>query len=119
MRSKRIHLLGFVALAAAYMGAGQASQAQSTDDASIFKDADLTLGRRLIEEHRCAQCHARKFGGDGRAVYRPMERLKTAGNLRHGRAMQYRAQSGPVSRGSQCRGGRPQSGPLQVQVSPL
>jgi len=82
MRSKRIHLLGFVALAAACMGSGQASQAQSTDDASIFKDADLTLGRRLIEEHRCAQCHARKFGGDGRAVYRPMERLKTAGNLR-------------------------------------
>lgn len=56
--------------------------AQAADDASIFKDADLALGQKLIQEHRCAECHARKFGGDGSAVYRPLERVKTAGTLR-------------------------------------
>lgn len=56
--------------------------AQAADDASIFKDADLPLGQKLIQEHRCAECHARKFGGDGSAVYRPLERVKTAGGLR-------------------------------------
>ncbi len=56
--------------------------AWAQDDASIFKGADLALGERLIKEQRCAECHARKFGGDGAAVYRPMERIKTAGQLR-------------------------------------
>ena len=48
----------------------------------IFKDADLKLGQGLIKEHRCAECHARKFGGDGSGVYRPMQRVNTAGALR-------------------------------------
>lgn len=48
----------------------------------IFKDADLALGERLIKEHRCQQCHIGKFGGDGSAVYRPGERIKTPGLLR-------------------------------------
>lgn len=52
------------------------------DGAEIFRSADLALGQRLITENRCAQCHASKFGGDGSAIYRPMERLKTAGQLR-------------------------------------
>ncbi|MEJ6002244.1 hypothetical protein [Paucibacter soli] len=57
--------------------------AQAADDAgTLFKDADLALGQKLIQEHRCAACHARKFGGDGSAVYRPLERVKTAGALR-------------------------------------
>lgn len=48
----------------------------------IFKDADLALGERLMQEHKCQQCHARKFGGDGSAVFRPGERVKTPGQLR-------------------------------------
>jgi len=49
---------------------------------AIFKDADLQLGAKLIAEHRCAQCHMRKVGGDGSAIYRPQGRINTAGFLR-------------------------------------
>lgn len=49
---------------------------------AIFKDADVALGEKLMAEHRCAQCHAQKFGGDGNAVYRPLEKINTAGLLR-------------------------------------
>lgn len=48
----------------------------------IFRDADLSLGQRLMTEHRCSECHARKVGGDGSAVYRPMGRINTPGLLR-------------------------------------
>ena len=48
----------------------------------IFKDADLALGARLMQEHKCQQCHAAKFGGDGSAVFRPGERINTPGLLR-------------------------------------
>jgi hypothetical protein len=48
----------------------------------IFKDADLALGERLLKEHKCQQCHASKFGGDGSAVFRPGERINTPGLLR-------------------------------------
>lgn len=48
----------------------------------IFRDADLALGRQLIAQHQCAQCHARKVGGDGSAIYRPQGRVGTAGQLR-------------------------------------
>lgn len=48
----------------------------------IFKDADLVLGEKLIAQGKCAQCHAQKFGGDGSAIYRPEERVNTAGTLR-------------------------------------
>jgi mono/diheme cytochrome c family protein len=56
------------------------SQAQA--GAEIFRDADLALGQRLIKEHRCAECHVRKVGGDGSALYKPMGRVNTAGLLR-------------------------------------
>ena len=56
-----------------------ASQAQS---AAIFVGADMALGKQLIEEKKCAACHQVKFGGDGSAVYRPGERITTAGALR-------------------------------------
>lgn len=49
---------------------------------SIFKDADLGLGEKLIAEHRCVECHARKVGGDGSAIYRPAGRISSAGFLR-------------------------------------
>lgn len=48
----------------------------------IFRDADLALGERLITEHRCAQCHAQKMGGDGDSIYRPLGRINAAGLLR-------------------------------------
>jgi hypothetical protein len=48
----------------------------------IFKDADLPLGQKLIKEHACSSCHARKVGGDGSAIYRPAGRINTPGALR-------------------------------------
>lgn len=50
--------------------------------AEIFKGADLALGEKLIAEHRCAQCHASKVGGDGSRIYKPQGRINTAGLLR-------------------------------------
>jgi cytochrome c peroxidase len=50
--------------------------------ADIFKGADLALGEKLIAEHKCAQCHASKVGGDGSAIYKPMGKFNNAGLLR-------------------------------------
>jgi mono/diheme cytochrome c family protein len=50
--------------------------------AELFKDADLALGQRLIQEHRCVECHRGKVGGDGSAIYGRSGRLTTAGFLR-------------------------------------
>jgi hypothetical protein len=62
------------------MLAGPTLHAQ--DAATLFKGADLALGQRLIAEHRCAECHVRKVGGDGSSIYRPKGRLATPGLLR-------------------------------------
>ncbi len=48
----------------------------------IFRDADLPLGEKLLTEHRCAACHARKVGGDGASIYRPAGKINTPGALR-------------------------------------
>ena len=48
----------------------------------IFQGADLSLGGRLMQENRCAQCHIEKFGGDGSSIYRPAGRINTPGRLR-------------------------------------
>jgi len=58
------------------------STALAQQDASIFRDADIGLGEKLIAENKCAECHVRKFGGDGNSVYRPQGRINTAGFLR-------------------------------------
>lgn len=55
------------------------SLAQGSD---IFHGADLKLGERLLTEHKCAECHASKVGGDGSAIYRPKGRINTAPYLR-------------------------------------
>ena len=47
-----------------------------------YADADLALGEKLIGEHQCSACHARKVGGDGSALYRPAGRINTPGALR-------------------------------------
>ncbi len=48
----------------------------------LFKDADLALGQKLIVELKCSECHARRVGGDGRAIYRPLGKINTPGLLR-------------------------------------
>ena len=50
--------------------------------AEIYREADLALGQRLIAEHRCSECHVRRVGGDGSAIYRPQGRINSAGLLR-------------------------------------
>jgi hypothetical protein len=50
--------------------------------AELFRDADLALGEQMIREHKCTECHVRKFGGDGASVYRPRGRISTPGFLR-------------------------------------
>ena len=50
--------------------------------AVLYKDADMPLGEKLLREHRCAECHSRKVGGDGSAIYRPLGRINTPGMLR-------------------------------------
>jgi hypothetical protein len=56
--------------------------AAAQDAASLYKDADLAAGEKLLREHRCAECHSRKVGGDGSAIYRPKGRINTPGALR-------------------------------------
>jgi hypothetical protein len=50
--------------------------------AEIFKDADLTLGQKLIADNKCVACHISKVGGDGSAMYKPAGRINSAGLLR-------------------------------------
>jgi hypothetical protein len=49
---------------------------------NIFKGADVQRGEQLMSEAKCEACHIRRVGGDGSAMYKPMERLKNAGSLR-------------------------------------
>lgn len=64
---------------ALWLAAPVAAVAQDTP---LFRDADLALGEKLIQENKCTACHARKVGGDGSAIYRPKGRINTAGALR-------------------------------------
>ena len=49
---------------------------------SIFQEADLALGQRLIADNQCAACHQRNVGGDGSAIYRPAGQINSPGALR-------------------------------------
>lgn len=62
--------------------AGWAHRPASAQEPAIFRGADLKLGEELIAQHRCAQCHAEKVGGDGSAIYRPLGVINNAGLLR-------------------------------------
>lgn len=68
--------------AAAQTAAQTAAQAAALTAATLYKDADLAVGEKLLREHRCAECHVRKVGGDGAAIYRPQGRINTPGALR-------------------------------------
>lgn len=48
----------------------------------IFRGVDLALGAKLIAENKCAECHMKRVGGDGSAIYRPQGRISSAGFLR-------------------------------------
>ena len=71
-----------LAIAAAITLFAATSTAVLAQVPEIFRDADLKLGEKLIAEHKCEQCHAQKFGGDGTAIYRPKGRISTPGLLR-------------------------------------
>jgi hypothetical protein len=58
------------------------AQAARAQGAAIYKGADLALGQKLIQEHKCTQCHISKVGGDGSAMYKPDGKINTAGLLR-------------------------------------
>jgi hypothetical protein len=58
------------------------TQVMAQTAASLYQEADLPLGEKLLREHRCAECHSRKVGGDGTAIYRPKGRINTPGALR-------------------------------------
>ncbi len=68
---RRSAVLGAVALA---LWAGGVSTVGAAEPAE-FRGADLALGQRLIQQHQCDACHARKVGGDGSAIYRPNGRI--------------------------------------------
>ncbi len=48
----------------------------------LFKGADLQAGEKLIAENKCNECHIRRVGGDGSAIYKPKGRINSAGALR-------------------------------------
>lgn len=56
--------------------------ASAQSAAALYKDADLPLGEKLIRDNRCVECHQRKVGGDGSAIFRPLGRINTPGLLR-------------------------------------
>lgn len=64
------------------VGAGGTGVAQAPAVPEIFRGADLALGSRLIQEHRCSACHARRVGGDGNDIYNPKGRITSPGALR-------------------------------------
>lgn len=69
-------------LALGLAGAASFAAAQSSGRLHTWPDADIALGERLVKEHRCTECHARKVGGDGSSIYRPLGRINNPGALR-------------------------------------
>lgn len=74
--------IGFWALAAGAVALFAVGWTAAQPAADLFKGSDLALGERLIKEHRCAQCHQSKVGGDGSAIFKPVGRINTPGFLR-------------------------------------
>jgi hypothetical protein len=82
-KGRAIAAIALAATATATLFAVVSASAQAPPRAAtLFAEADLPLGERLIREHRCAECHVRRFGGDGTSVYRPRGRISTPGFLR-------------------------------------
>ncbi|MEY4753316.1 MAG: hypothetical protein RJA44_991 [Pseudomonadota bacterium] len=70
---KTIRMSGVLLLMALGLTGGSAVAA--------WPHADLALGERLLAQHQCAECHARRVGGDGSAIYRPNGRISTPAAL--------------------------------------
>lgn len=69
-----------IAWAAALAGAawGWSAPTAAAGDAAAWTElhqADAAQGRKLIAQHKCSDCHARRVGGDGSAIYRPAGRI--------------------------------------------
>lgn len=62
-------------LAVFFVAAASVAAAQSPVPLHSWPEADLALGEKLIRQHDCSACHARKFGGDGSGIYRPQGRI--------------------------------------------
>ncbi len=56
--------------------------APAWSEPALFKGADYALGEKLIAGNRCVECHTRRVGGDGSAIYRPQGRINSPGFLR-------------------------------------
>lgn len=76
------HLGFFSAVVVFILALGLSNPVQSQEGPAIFRGADLKLGEELIQQNRCAQCHAEKVGGDGSKIYRPLGVINTSGLLR-------------------------------------
>lgn len=75
--------LGGTALVTALLaGVASAPAPAFATELHRYADADLPLGERLIQEHRCSECHTRRVGGDGSAIYRPKGRINNPAALR-------------------------------------
>ena len=66
----------------AVLAASLAVSAAMAQQHPLFKDADLAMGEKLIAENKCNECHIRRVGGDGSAMYKPKGRINNAGALR-------------------------------------
>lgn len=74
--------LGAAAFVAVLLWVAAAGGPARANDLHRYADADIALGEHLIQEHRCAECHVRRVGGDGSAIYRPKGRINTPAALR-------------------------------------
>ena len=81
-RDPAIRRLGPTYAALAFFLAGLALLGSAQAQPAIFKDADLNLGAKLIAENKCSECHIRRVGGDGSAIFRPAGRINSPGALR-------------------------------------
>ncbi len=45
------------------------------DGPAEFRGADLKLGEQLLRQHQCKDCHVRRVGGDGSAIYQRTGRI--------------------------------------------
>jgi mono/diheme cytochrome c family protein len=72
----------FVSLPAALLAAWAFAQSPTAPVPELFRDADLVLGAKLIQDNKCSECHIRRVGGDGTAIYKPAGRINNPGALR-------------------------------------
>jgi len=77
-----LKILAPLAVAAGLVAGLAAASAALAQTPELFRDADLKLGEKLLRDNRCSECHARKVGGDGAAIYRPAGKINTPGALR-------------------------------------